>query len=96
MVKITAQGVECKINPRFEECTTYFIDVKDFGGNPDDIQLTTHSADDVNRVLKACDIAEYRFKEVTRVNGNDASVYIGEPLNEYFKTLTCKKLFYGR
>ena len=87
MVKIVAQGTPFEIDPRVEKLTTYFKDIQDFNGPTEEIELKTYAPADIGRVLKACEVADFHFKEVTRVNGNDPIVYIGENLTKYFDSL---------
>ena len=56
-------------------------------GKKKDVDLTTFKKEDVTRLFEACKIAEYKFKEVPKINQSDASAYIGGPLNQFFNSL---------
>ena len=87
MVKLVAEGQAFEVDEKLEALTTFFKDLVELEGKKDDIVLNTFKKDDVSRLLEAIKVADYKFKEVSKVNQSDASAYIGGPLNQYFSTL---------
>lgn len=77
MVKVVAEGQVFEFDDKINNITNYFKDLKEFEGNKDSFELKTIKKDDIARVLEACKVANYEFKEVTKVSGNDAIAYIG-------------------
>lgn len=87
MVKLIAEGQGFEVDERLEGLTEFFKDLVELEGKKDDIVLSTFKKEDVSRLLEATKIAEFKFKEVSKVNQSDASAYIGGPLTQYFSTL---------
>jgi hypothetical protein len=89
MVKVQAEGKTFEFNDKVGNLTTYFKDLKEFEGEKDVFELKTIKASDVEKVLESCKKTDYQFKTVNKVGGSDAAAYIGEPLTNYFKGLSC-------
>lgn len=77
MVKVVAEGQVFEFDDKINNITNYFKDLKEFEGNKDSFELKTIKKDDIARVLEACKVVNYEFKEVSKVSGNDAIAYIG-------------------
>jgi hypothetical protein len=92
MVKVVAEGRTFEFKDEVNHLTNYFKDLKEFEGDKDKFELKTIKAADVEKVLEACNKANYQFKTVNKVSGNDAIAYIGEPLTNYFKGLSCNSM----
>jgi hypothetical protein len=89
MVKVVAEGRTFDFDEKVNNLTTYFKDLREFEGDKDKFELKTIKASDIEKVLEACKKADFQFKSVNKVSGSDANAYIGEPLSNYFKTLSC-------
>lgn len=90
MVKIVAEGKSFEVDPKMNDVTVFFKDVEDFEGKKDQIAFQTLAAADIERVLKACAIANYNFPKVVRVNGNNPVDFIGQDMTDFLKTLSSK------
>lgn len=86
MVKINCEGVEFPLDERIDTLTSFFKELADLG-EKGDIVLKLFKKEDVQRLLGALKVVDYKFKEVTKVNQSDASAYIGGELTKYFAAL---------
>lgn len=67
--------------------------MKDFEGEKDSFELKTIKKDDVSRALEICKVANYEFKQVTKVSESDAIAYLGEPITKYLASISCNFLY---
>lgn len=77
MAKISAEGQTFVFDEKVNSLSNYFKDLKEFEGENKEFELKTIKKEDIGKVLEACKVTNYAFREVTKVNGNDAIAYIG-------------------